>query len=655
MEAGVAAARPTPRLPLRVQGDDSLARLAAAGDTRAFAAIYRRHHQPLYRYARSLLGNDDDATDVLQSTMERAMRALPGESREIALRPWLFRIAHNEAISLLRRRGRDAGPAVPEDVPATIADPGTREELRELLGDLRQLPERQRGALVMRELNGLDYEEIGAALGASVAAAKQAVYEARMGLQTLAEGREMDCALVREAISGTDRRRLRGRRIRGHLRACEPCQDFEAATRRRPKALAALAPPIPAVAAAGVLQGVLGGGHGGGGFGGGLLSGLGGGGGAGSTGAASGIVAGAGALKVGAVVAAAAAVGGGAVITGSDPGLDPARGSSPSGADPPPVISPHTGDRGEGGDRGSSENSAKDGGSTGEDGEPALARAPASDPASPVTMAPPASTTPPPSAPVSAPSAPPAAGGDASEASGAHGGDGGPGGEQGGGGDAGSGQHPGDDRTNDGRGVAPPAAPPSQPPDRGEGDGPTPPPRGPSTPGPEPRPDPSGAGGGDPSPGGSPGAEDPGGPGGDGGGGGDPGAGGDPPGGDDPGGGDLPGGGSEEPGAGGDVPGGGSGPPGGGGSEEPGGGGDPPSGGGEDPGGNGGGDPGVGDDPPDIDDLPDDFDKPRFRNPIRQCLELWHLNPGLFQQTYGRGIFGFVRCVLAHIGAGRSP
>src|SRR5215211_7077327 len=93
-----------PQRALAVLPDSRLARLAAEGSRGAFAAIYDRHHQPLYRYCRSILGDAEDAQDALQNTMVSALRALPGEKREIALRPWLFRVAHNEAISVLRRR-----------------------------------------------------------------------------------------------------------------------------------------------------------------------------------------------------------------------------------------------------------------------------------------------------------------------------------------------------------------------------------------------------------------------------------------------------------------------------------------------------------------------------------------------------------------------
>src|SRR3954462_14913768 len=89
---------------LGVLSDDRLAKLAAGGSTAAISAIYRRHHQAIYRYCLSIVANEHDARDALQDTMASALRALQGEEREISLRPWLFRIAHNEAVTVLRKR-----------------------------------------------------------------------------------------------------------------------------------------------------------------------------------------------------------------------------------------------------------------------------------------------------------------------------------------------------------------------------------------------------------------------------------------------------------------------------------------------------------------------------------------------------------------------
>ena len=246
--------------------DQRLVKLAARGSTPAFATIYRRHHKELYRYCRSLLGNDDDAGDALQNTMLRALRGLEGERREIALRPWLFRIAHNESVSLMRTRDR-ATPVAPEEVARAGGsdDLEGRERFAALISDIGQLSSHQRSALVMRELSGLEFGEIAAALETSPEAAKQAVYQARVSLGELAEGRDMSCDEIRRKVSVEDRRLLRGRRVRAHLRGCSDCREFEHGIRERSRALAGFAPTISVPGAATVLQGALGGGAGAGG------------------------------------------------------------------------------------------------------------------------------------------------------------------------------------------------------------------------------------------------------------------------------------------------------------------------------------------------------------------------------------------------------
>lgn len=258
---------------LRLIPDGRLAKLAADGSSEAFATIYERHHQEIYRYCRSILADEHDARDALQNTMLKALRALEGETREIALRPWLFRIAHNESISLLRRRTPDASIESASELVAVEADPETRQRLRSLIGDLEQLAPRQRSALVMRELSGLSFAEIAAALQTSSAAAKQAVYEARLALHELEEGREVSCDEIRRKVSAEDRRLLRGRRVRAHLKACAECRRFAEQTRERRAQLAALAPPLPLPIGLGILHGIIGGGGGAGGGIGALLGG----------------------------------------------------------------------------------------------------------------------------------------------------------------------------------------------------------------------------------------------------------------------------------------------------------------------------------------------------------------------------------------------
>ncbi|HET7455651.1 MAG TPA: RNA polymerase sigma factor [Solirubrobacterales bacterium] len=247
----------------RLLSDERLTKRAVGGDERAFATIFRRYHQSLYRFCLAIVGNPHDAQEALQNTMIKVLRALPGEERQIDLKPWLYRIAHNESIDLLRRRRESSELDVEQIAPGygLAEDAATRERLRRLLTDMKELPERQREVLVMRELAGLEFEEIGSALDTSGAVARQTLYEARQSLRQMEEGREMSCATVTKALSDGDGRVTRRRDVRAHLRSCAHCQAFRKEIRSRQHDLAALS-PLPALAAAGMLQGLVGGSHG---------------------------------------------------------------------------------------------------------------------------------------------------------------------------------------------------------------------------------------------------------------------------------------------------------------------------------------------------------------------------------------------------------
>jgi RNA polymerase sigma factor (sigma-70 family) len=313
--------------------DQRLVQRAAGGEERAFAEIFDRYHQALYRYCLAIVGDPQDAQDALQNTMLKVLRALPGEQREIRLKPWLYRIAHNESVDLLRRRrdGRELDTEMVASGVSLADELSSRERLRQLLADLDELPERQRGALVMRELAGLDFDGIATALGTSPAVARQTLYEARLSLHQMDEGRGMDCAQVTRALSDGDGRVTRRRDIRAHLRDCPSCRHFGDEIESRERDFAALS-PLPAVVAASLLQGLLGG------AGGGVAAG-------GSSAAAGAAVAGgaaktlgsSAALKGAAAILAVAAIGTGAAQRGGliDLGL-PGDGGSKA----PPARSP---------------------------------------------------------------------------------------------------------------------------------------------------------------------------------------------------------------------------------------------------------------------------------------------------------------------------
>lgn len=221
----------------------TLWRRFGAGDRRAFTALYRRYEDDVLRFCQALVRDPDDAREAANSTWAAVWSAPHAAQRDIPLRPWLFRIAHNQAIDVLRARRPheplDVTVAAPDD-PA--ADAELHERLAILRADLMELSDHQRTALVLREMRGLGHHEIAAVLGSSVAAAKQTIYEARQALIVAESGRSLACDVVRREVSTGDRRILRGRRIRAHLRGCEACREYAAAVERRRRDLKMLLP-----------------------------------------------------------------------------------------------------------------------------------------------------------------------------------------------------------------------------------------------------------------------------------------------------------------------------------------------------------------------------------------------------------------------------
>jgi RNA polymerase sigma factor (sigma-70 family) len=215
-------------LPLRTLSDERLAELASVGHSDAFEALYERYRDSLARYCRSIVRDPDDAKDALQNTMVSVLRAVQMRVPAGLIRPWMYRIAHNESISIIRRRHthEELSNETPDRADTELASMA-RDRLDELLVDLRSLPERQRGALVMRELGGLEYSEIADALEMSAVSARKAVFEARVALHDLATGRDANCDEIRLRMSNGDGRVLRARGIRGHLTSCASCSAFE--------------------------------------------------------------------------------------------------------------------------------------------------------------------------------------------------------------------------------------------------------------------------------------------------------------------------------------------------------------------------------------------------------------------------------------------
>lgn len=170
---------------LKAQSDSRLADMTRAGNDRAFEAIVIRYKGQLLRYCSRILP-DGRADDAVQQTFVNAYAALHRDTTLLSLRSWLFGIAHNVSLNLLRQRSHEpleghSGAGEPAD--ATFE---RRERLREVLAAVAALPPGQRDALLLRELEGRGHEEIARELGVTGGAARQLISRARNGIRAAA-------------------------------------------------------------------------------------------------------------------------------------------------------------------------------------------------------------------------------------------------------------------------------------------------------------------------------------------------------------------------------------------------------------------------------------------------------------------------------------
>ncbi|MBV9606690.1 MAG: sigma-70 family RNA polymerase sigma factor [Solirubrobacterales bacterium] len=286
--------------------------LFRAGNDEAFRVIHDRYRQRLFAYTRQMLPRRHDAEDALQDIFVRAYSGLRANHRELALRAWLYRVAHNRCIDELRR----PAPPPPEviqllrsPVHDPIAEADQRESLRRLIADVRRLPDQQRSALLMRELGGMSYADLSAALGVTVPAVKSLLVRARLALGQALEARDTACSDIREELIVAHDRGLRpNATARRHMRDCAGCRDFRHQLRGVSRRFGAIVPTLGPI---GVLANMLGVGGAGSGAAGGALA-------AGGAASTSTAVVSVGALSAGAghvatLLAAAVVTAGGAV------------------------------------------------------------------------------------------------------------------------------------------------------------------------------------------------------------------------------------------------------------------------------------------------------------------------------------------------------
>ncbi|TAA12314.1 RNA polymerase sigma factor [Pseudoxanthomonas winnipegensis] len=174
--------------------DVEQARAAAAGDTRAFEQLYRRHVGKVHGVIVRLVGGHGArAEDLTQETFVRVWRALPEFRFESALSTWLHRMAVNTA--LMELRSRRAGPRWEDEVDGddvAMLDP--REQGPALRMDLERaigtLPPRARAVLVLHDVEGWKHEEISASLGMAVGSSKAQLHRARQLLRVRLEAHQ---------------------------------------------------------------------------------------------------------------------------------------------------------------------------------------------------------------------------------------------------------------------------------------------------------------------------------------------------------------------------------------------------------------------------------------------------------------------------------
>jgi RNA polymerase sigma-70 factor, ECF subfamily len=179
-----------------VSGDAVSTGAAAKADLdRDFSELYRAHLRDVYSYAYYRVGNHHDAEDLTEQAFLQAYRHFERAQRESdgrPLRPWLIRIAHNLAANYHRDRARRPTAALdavepPAHPHETVRVVEGREDLRDVIAKLDELPTDRREALIMRFALGMSNREIARALGRSDGATKVLIHRAIKQLEELIE------------------------------------------------------------------------------------------------------------------------------------------------------------------------------------------------------------------------------------------------------------------------------------------------------------------------------------------------------------------------------------------------------------------------------------------------------------------------------------
>lgn len=168
--------------------DQDYARLAQRGDAKAYEALVRRHQGRVYRHLLHMTGSREEALELAQDAFIKAWQALATWRPQAQFATWLLRIASNAALDVLRRRRIVAYTALDEDYDAPSDAPGpeaqldARQRLARLDSALAQLTPEHREIVLLREVEGLSYDEIAEVLGVDEGTVKSRLARARMAL-----------------------------------------------------------------------------------------------------------------------------------------------------------------------------------------------------------------------------------------------------------------------------------------------------------------------------------------------------------------------------------------------------------------------------------------------------------------------------------------
>jgi RNA polymerase sigma factor (sigma-70 family) len=234
---------------LALAGDERLVDEIRKGNEAAFAVAFERHGRGVLSFCRHMVGSQEEAEDAVQHTFAAAWVDLQRSSQPVRLKPWLYTIARNRCISLLRAR-RESPAELDDAVPTAglSQEVDRRADVRALLADLRELPDEQRAALVLSEVGGLSHADIAQILGRGRADVKALVFRARSTLADWREARETPCEEIREQLSVLSGGALRRRTLRRHLRDCPGCRSFREHVKAQRSMLALALPVVPSAA-----------------------------------------------------------------------------------------------------------------------------------------------------------------------------------------------------------------------------------------------------------------------------------------------------------------------------------------------------------------------------------------------------------------------